>query len=206
MMANIIVVGGPISVGKSTLVSSLNYPIINELDENDEVQMILLEHTYKKGRVAPEVIEHFFLQIRKNKYSNHANKEKIHVLDRSIFESLWFAQGNLGGKSLKYFRKLWEKEIKEIIKKSGKPLLYILLTMKWSTFKERLFNRGRTVEIENFKNNEKFFKKHIAEYEKHMTDVFKLFGINYIKIDTDNLSTNQVREIAIKEIKGVINA
>ena len=205
MKANLIVVGGPISVGKSTLVASLSLPQINELDENDEIQMILLENTYKKGRVSPEVIENYFLQIRKNKYFDYSKKMETHVLDRSIFESLWFAKGNMSKKSFSHFEKLWKSEINELISVVGKPKLYILLTMTWDTFKERLFNRGREVEVMNFKENEDFFRKHIKEYEEHMIEVFKIFNINYVKISTDNLFPEQITKQANEKIKESIN-
>lgn len=206
MFANLLVVGGPISVGKSTLVSSLDFPQIPELDENDEILMLLLENTYQKGRVAAEVIEHYFLTIRKNKYIEYSNTLQTHVLDRSIFESLWFAKGNMNDKSFAHFKKLWKAEIDELIKTVGKPKLYILLTMNWDSFKERLFNRGREVEVKNFNDNEVFFKQHIAEYEEHMTEVFEMFGINYIKIATDGVSAEKVTEIANEKIKEVLNA
>lgn len=206
MNANLIVIGGPISVGKSTLISSLGYPQVPELDESDLVQMLLLENTYKKGRVAPEVIEHYFLQVRKEKYIKYSNSLQTHILDRSIFESLWFAKGNMNHKSFFHFKKLWKNEIIGLINEVGKPKLYILLTMSWEVFKERFFSRGREVEIKNFNENEEFFKKHIAEYEKHMIEVFELFDIEYKKINTDNLTTKQVKEDTIQKINEVLNA
>lgn len=206
MSANFLVVGGPISVGKSTLVNSLPFPSINELDESDELQMLLLENTYKKGRVAPEVIEDYFLEVRKNKYIEFSNTLQTYVFDRSIFETLWFARGNMSDKSFEHFKRLWKAEIDELIEEYGKPGLYILLTMNWDTFKERLFNRGREVEVKNFKDNETFFKQHIAEYEEHMTEVFEMFDLNYVKIATDNLNSEQVAEKAMEAIKEVFNA
>ena len=88
-----------------------------------------------------------------------------------------------------------------MIKDYGKPKLYILLTMNWDTFKNRLFARGRKVEIVNFEANKEFFKKHIDQYEKHMEEIFINFGINYIKISTDNLSPKEISTIATKKIK-----
>ena len=206
MNANFLVVGGPISAGKSTLVESLDFPQINELDDSNEIQMLLLENTYEKGRVAPEVIEHYFLEIRKDKYSTYANTLQTHVFDRSIFESLWFAKGNMSEKSFKHFKNLWKKEIEELIEEAGKPKLYILLTMEWDTFKERLFKRGRSVEVRNFRENEDFFRRHIEEYEEHMIEVFNMFDINYRKIATDNLNQEEVLIEANKIIREAINA
>jgi len=61
MKANLIVVGGPISAGKSTLVSALDFPQVPELNENDKLQDLMLEETYSSGRVSSDVIEFYFL-------------------------------------------------------------------------------------------------------------------------------------------------
>ena len=202
--ANFIVVGGPISVGKSTLVNSLPFVQVPELDNDDEILMLLLENTYSKERVSAEVIETYFLELRKKKYLDFSNSLTTHVFDRSIFESLWFAKGNMSAESFKHFEKLWESEILELIKEHGKPKMYVLLTMNWESFKTRLFDRGREVEVKNFQINEEFFKQHISEYEKHMIGVFEKFGINYVNIKTDNKSAKEVLEATLKELE-VIN-
>lgn len=203
MLANLLVIGGPISVGKSTLVNSIDLPKVPELNEDDDIQMILLENTYQKGRVAPEVIEFFFLQSRSKKYIDFSNSLITHVFDRSIFESLWFAKGNMDSKSFNHFKKLWKSQIEKLIKDAGKPKLYILLTMNWKTFKNRLFDRGRKVEVENFKQNKSFFKNHINEYEEHMKDIFKMFDINYKIIPTDEKSPDAILEKVNMYIKEV---
>lgn len=205
MKANFIAVGGPISVGKSTLVEKLPFPMVSELEKGDELQEILLENTYKKGRVPAEVIEQYFLQLRKKRYEEFSQTLQTYVFDRSIFESLWFAKQNMNEKSYTYFEKLWKSEIDDLIKNHGKPQLYILLTMNWDTFKNRLFTRGRDVEVINFSANEEFFRMHVNEYERHMIDVFDMFGIDYLKIDTDNLNAQQVYEVAIKRVNEVLN-
>lgn len=205
-MANLIVVGGPISVGKSTLAASLGLPQVPELNENDIIQELMLENTYSKGRVSAEVIEYFFLEIRRKKYIEFSSHLQTNVLDRSIFESLWFAQGNMDSSSYAYFKKLWKDMIVDLIEKYGKPKLYILLTMEWETFVERLFNRGREVEVINFKKNEEFFRKHIKEYEDHMVEIFNEFGLNYVKIATDNINVDEVAEIAKIKVSEVLNA
>ena len=199
--ANFIVVGGPISVGKSTLVTTLPFIQVPELDNDDEILMLLLENTYSKERVSAEVIETYFLELRKQKYIDFSNSLTTHVFDRSIFESLWFAKGNMDSKSYKHFERLWEKEIIDLIKEYGKPKIYILLTMNWDTFKKRLFERGREVEVKNFQANEEFFKKHIKEYEDHMISVFKKFELKYINIKTDNKSAEDVLKTTLTELE-----
>ncbi len=198
--ANLIIVGGPISVGKSTLVSSLPWPSVPELDNNDEIQKLLLENTYKKGRVHPAVIENHFLQLRRKKYEDYAFGITPSILDRSIFESLWFAKGNMKDKTFKHFKTLWSDTISDLIKEFGKPKIYILLTCSWDVFKERLFKRARQVEISNFSANEDFFKLHIKEYESHMIEIFEKFKINYLIINTDNMTPEEIRNFVMKKV------
>ena len=199
--ANIIVIGGPISVGKSTLASSLGMPQIPELNENDKIQMVLLEDTYHKGlRISQEIIEVFFLNNRIEKYKLYANTPHTHILDRSILESLWFAKENLGKKSFEYFKKLWTSEVKDLFQKYGKPKKYFLLTMDWETFENRFFKRGRNIEVENFQKNKTFFKKHIKEYENYMKDIFAEFEIPYIILKTDDKTPEEIKMDVLSRI------
>lgn len=202
--ANLIVVGGPISVGKSTLVNSLGLPQVQELDQDDKLQTLLLEMLYKKERMSPELIELYFLNDRLKKYRDFSALLQTHVLDRSILESLWFARGTLSPRGYELFARLWEKEVKDLFEEYGKPKLYILLTMNWDTFRKRIFARDREVEVKNFRENEEYFRKHIKEYEEWMENIYKKFDVNFIKIHTDELNAEQVREIALKEVKKVL--
>ncbi|MCK5866800.1 MAG: deoxynucleoside kinase [Mycoplasmataceae bacterium] len=203
--ANLIIIGGPISAGKSTLAQRLGFPQTPELDENNILQRLFLEYTYNKKRVAPEVIEFYFMKKREENYEKYSHALQTHVLDRSIFESLWFAKENLQKKSYDYFYKVWKSFISNLIEKHGKPKLYIVLLISWDTFKDRIFDRGREVEIRNFNTNKEFFKHHIDTYESHMKEVFELFDINHKFINTNNMSQDDVLELSNKHIKEVIH-
>lgn len=193
-LANIVVIGGPISAGKSSLVQKLPYPKVYELDSKDPILMLLWEATYKKDRVAPETIEYYFLKIREKRYASFAKKSQLHIFDRSIFETIIFARKNLSEKSFKYFYRLWLTDIKSLIKKYGKPKLYILLKINWQTFQDRFFKRSNKVETKYFQANKAFFKSHVNEYVKLMEIILKKFKVNYIILDTNNLSIEQVLE------------
>lgn len=203
--ANLIIIGGPISAGKSTLAQRLGFPQTPELDENDILQKLFLEYTYNKERVAPEVIEFYFMKKREENYAKYANTLQTHVLDRSIFESLWFARENLEEKSFKYFYKVWKSFIEDLMEQYGKPKLYIILLISWDTFKDRIFERGREVEVKNFHANKEFFKHHIETYETHMREVFELFDINHKFIDTNNKTQDEVLEISNEYVKEVVD-
>ena len=98
-------------------------------------------------------------------------------------------------------KKLWKSEVNKLIKEHGKPKIYIFLSMNWDTFKERIFKRGRKIEIDTFDQNENFYKIHITEYEKFTINILKSFGINYRKIDTNNLSSIEVQKKVTEILK-----
>lgn len=197
---NSIIIGGPIAVGKSTLASALPFPSIPELDENNKILDLILEGTYKKDRVSPEVIEFFFLEMRKQKYLQYSNTLTTHIFDRSILDSVWFAEQNMSKSQFKHFRTYWKNEVLDLFKEHGKPMLYILLTLDWDTFKERIYKRNRDVEIKNFLNNENFFQKHVKEYEKHIISILNEFEVSYIIIDTRNIDADEVKRIVLEKM------
>lgn len=77
-----------------------------ELDNKDKITKMLLEATYKKERIAPEVIEYAFCEMRKKRYETFAElKDELYIFDRSIFESIMFAHKNLQPQSFNHFYK-----------------------------------------------------------------------------------------------------
>lgn len=203
MKNNSIIIGGPIAVGKSTLASSLPFPSIPELDENNKILDLILEGTYNKDRISAEVIETFFLEMRKQKYILYANTLTMHIFDRSILDSIWFAEQNMTPKQFKHFRAFWKAEVHDLFVEYGKPLLYVLLTLDWDTFKERIYKRNRDVEIKNFLNNAKFFQKHVKEYEKHIISILNEFDVPFIVIDTKMMNPEEVHRIVMNKIGGI---
>lgn len=90
--ANCIIVGGPIAVGKSSLVAKLPFIGVQELDDDDQFQNLLLEKLYQKDKIASQILQFDMLLTRFYNYQELANKDKIHVFDRSIFEDSLFAK------------------------------------------------------------------------------------------------------------------
>lgn len=204
-VANFIVVGGPIAVGKSTLVKGLGFPKVDELDENDQLQEVLLENTYSRTRVSDEIIEMFFLEKRKEKYQNYSNTLLTHVFDRSIIESYLFAKEKLSPKSFKHFEVLFEAEVKELFEKYGKPKLYIFLSYDWETFYDRLTKRSRGQEMRNFTANIEFFKHHVKTYTTEMIKMMERYGLNYRVIDTTHMDADKVLATAKQYVDEVQN-
>lgn len=187
-MANAIIIGGPIAVGKSTLVGSLPFFPIQELDANDELQQLLLEQMYVGDPIAPQVFQLDMLLTRFDKYKKYANQEKTSVFDRSIFEDIFFAKKLLKNypNVWNYYHAIWKDKVEELLEEVGAPRLYILLTCDWENFKNRVFARNREAEINNFQRNEEYFKSMINEYEEFMKKQFEEYKLPFVIINTND--------------------
>ena len=199
--ANLIVVGGPVAVGKSTLVASLGHPYVDELIEGNIVQEEILKGTYSGDRVSTEVVQLFFAKRREQMWKKFAFADELHVLDRSIFETEIFAKARFKNGRYDLFEEYLDKTIKFLLKEYGFPKKYIVLTCSWEVFKERIFTRNRKVEIDSFKQNEEFWKQHIQTYEKIMGEIFDKYNIDAAFIDTDNMNQEQVKEATNRILK-----
>ena len=202
-VSNSIVVGGPIAVGKSSLVGALPFIPVQELDPNDELQLLLIEKMYEGDPIAPQIFQLDMLLTRFDKYKKMANDPEAHVFDRSIFEDKYFAKNLLKNypNIWNYYHSIWKDKVEELLKEIGLPKHYLLLTCDWKTFKERVFERNRLPEIENFEANESYFKDMIDNYEKFMKDIFKEYGIEYTVLNTNNLGKLEVIDEAKKILK-----
>ena len=198
--ANVIVVGGPIASGKSSLVGSLNYIPVQELDPNDELQKILLRKMYEGDKVAPQIFQLDMMLTRFDKYKKLANNEKMHVFDRMIFEDRIFAWLLL--KSYppvwEYYKGIWEDKVKEITEEIGIPKMYIILSTNWENFQKRIFKRNRKSEVDNFEKNKEYFKKLLDIYDQKLIEILEQYQIPYKVIDTNKLDRLEVIEEAKK--------
>lgn len=206
--ANAIVIGGPIAVGKSTLVGALPFEAVQELDPNDELQKLLLEQMYAGDPIAPQVFQLDMLLTRFDKYKAMANRESLTVFDRSIFEDLFFAMNLLKNYTniWEYYKSIWDDKVEELINEVGIPKLYILLECDWESFRERIFARNREAETLNFQKNEAYFRNMIQTYTAFMTDIFKKYNIPYVVIDTNKLDKLEIIDFTKKLLseKGII--
>ncbi len=194
--ANAIVIGGPIAVGKSTLVGALPFEAVQELDPNDELQKLLLEQMYEGDPIAPQVFQLDMLLTRFDKYQALANRKSLTVFDRSIFEDQFFALNLLKNYAniWEYYNSIWEDKVQELISDIGIPKLYILLECDWESFRERIFARNREAETANFQKNEAYFKNMISTYTAFMTASFQKYNIPYVVVNTDKMSKLEIIE------------
>ncbi|MCP4337275.1 MAG: deoxynucleoside kinase [Mycoplasma sp.] len=191
-----IIVGGPVAVGKSTLVGGLPFNAVQELDPNDELQRITLQKMYEGDKIAAQIFQLDMILTRMDKYRKFS-KEKIRsVYDRFIFEDYFFAEKLLSDNehAWNYYKNIWNDLVDEIINKIGKPEIYIILTCSWENFKKRILLRNRPSEIEQFKNNPEQFKEIFMDYDLKLSKKLEKYDIDYLIINTDDVEPLELLE------------
>jgi len=205
--ANLIIVGGTIAAGKSTLVENIakatGWEPVQELRENDRIQDLVLEKLYEGTRLHQDTVQYYFISNRYKQYKEVHNKLITSILDRGIWEDWFFAKLLMANeeRSYKHYIALWESTIDKILKLYGKPKAYIYTKVDWENFEKRVFGRNREAEIKNFHANKEYFKKLLDEYTNNFVDLLKKWDIEPIIIDTVKLNQEQVAEVALKELK-----
>jgi len=157
-----IAVGGMIASGKSTLVKQLgeilDIPHMDEFEQNDPVFNTLLEWLYQGVEDVEMLLQIYFLH--KHWKTQKKYDEEI-IIDRHMIEHWLFAQKNIKDKTIKNFYNgvfnAYMNDIKSID-------LYLILSVDWNTFVERIHKRGRQQEIDNFDANESYFRQLHSDY------------------------------------------
>lgn len=205
--ANIVIVGGTIAAGKSTLVDALSkvtgWPAISELRENDKIQEIILKKLYEGNRIHLATVQYYFISNRYRQYKEISNNLVTSILDRGIWEDWIFAKLLMKSESDSYehYKKLWESTLQKITTQFGRPKAYIFVKVDWDSFKKRIYSRNREVEIANFAKNENYFKELLEQYNKYFEKLVNDWGVDVITIDSTDLTKDEMLEIAINELK-----
>lgn len=197
-----IAVGGMIASGKSTLVKGLGeklkLPVMDEFDADDEVFETLLKWLYEGYDNVEMLLQVYFLHDHYLKQQKYGDK---FIVDRDIIEHWLFAQNNLDKMPtiMNMYNGVFMAYMNEIVK----PDLYIILSIDWNTFKDRIFKRGRKSEIENFKENEQYFKDLLAEYTNKLEAQCIIYGIDYKIFDVNYMDEDEVLDEVLQFLKVV---
>jgi deoxyadenosine/deoxycytidine kinase len=89
----------------------------------------------------------------------------------------------------------------EAMKTLPKLDLYIILKASWPELKKRMLKRARPEELQNFDSNEQYFKELAETYHKEIVRLSEEYDINYIVIDTDYLTSEDVYEEVLESIE-----
>ena len=204
--ANIIIIGGTIAAGKSTLVEGLakrkGFEPVPELREGDIVQDIILRKLYEGTRIHQATIQYYFIANRYRQYKEHSGGLVTSILDRAIWEDWFFALLLMKDEKREYqhYIRLWKSTLSKIIELYGAPKTYIYVKVDWESFRKRIFLRGREAEIKNFSANENYFKELLKQYINNFEKLLAEWEIDTITIDTTKMNKEEVLEYALKEL------
>lgn len=185
-----IAIGGMIASGKSTLVDNLsktlNIPAMKEFESDDVVFNTILKWLYEGVKDVEMLLQFYFLH---NHWSGQKEYKDSVIVDKHIIENLIFAQEHLSH-DLELLN-IYEGLFSQYVKNVHKPDLYIILEIDWNTFKERINQRGRQQEIDNFDNNTEYFKRLLSTYVSKLVEQCEKQDITYYVLNTSQLSEEE---------------
>lgn len=185
-----IAIGGMIASGKSTLVDNLsktlNIPAMKEFESDDVVFNTILKWLYEGVKDVEMLLQFYFLH---NHWSSQKEYKDSVIVDKHIIENLIFAQEHLSH-NLELLN-IYEGLFSQYVKNVHKPDLYIILEIDWNTFKERINQRGRQQEIDNFDNNTEYFKRLLSTYVSKLVEQCEKQDITYYVLNTSQLSEEE---------------
>lgn len=201
---NIIAIGGMIAAGKTTLVEDLakelQAEMLFELDDKDEIQNALLKGLYERRNIPATVFQLYFVLNRFENYKKYSALKNTVIVDRTIFEDRLFAHQNMADDPItfSFYDKIWREKAFELVYSVGVPKIYIILKVDWETFKQRLFKRNRDVEVNNFDNNEDYFRRLNEVYVDFLEKTCQTYGIDYITLDAKMPNDEKIKLIKRK--------
>lgn len=214
-------ISGMVSSGKSTLTNKLlshfndktTTYMLREFEEDDEVFNTFLKWLYEKQPNLTIGFQSFVIEnhttklgelLAQYKQENLNPKENHIFLDRFSIEHYIFAHVILKAKGKKYLDG-YDALFRHLITKDETPELAIYLDMSFETFTKRLFQRGRDVEIANFEQNRDYFQELYENYKTIFIKQAQKHNLNYVILDTNNLTEEQVFTKALGIIKEQTN-
>ena len=189
-----IAIGGMIASGKSTLVDNLsktlNIPAMKEFEEDDIVFNTILNWLYSGVKDVEMLLQVYFLHKH---WSSQKQYEDDVIVDKHIIENLIFADEHLSSELLE----LYTGVFKNYVEHTKKPDLYIIIDIDWNTFSDRIHQRGRQQEIDNFVKNESYFKRLLSTYVSKLTSLCSAQNIPYYIIETSKLKEEETLRVAL---------
>lgn len=180
MSSYYIAVGGPIAAGKSSLVSRLSQdleiPFLDEFDPNDPVFATMLEWLYTGVENIELLLQTYF--ISNNFRAQQEVKDQSYIGDRDLIEHFIFAAENLRNvpeqfnsySVLYHYYKSYYR----------RPDFYIVLDVDW----------------DNFEANHEYFRRLHTNYVSKLVTQLTNDNIDYVIIDTNSQTVEQVFEQA----------
>lgn len=209
----VIGISGCIASGKSTLSYKLseyykNSFLLEEFSNDDPIFNTFLKWIYENKpnldigfqSYIVESLTTNFIEQEKIFLKSHSHKNNFMFLDRFTIEHYVFAVVTLENKPKKYL-KAFDALFEKIVDLSTSPDFAIYLDMNWETFKKRIFERARQVEMDNWEIQKDYFKRLHELYKDVYIKVVERFNIPYTIINVDNLTEQEVLQKAIEIIE-----
>ena len=195
-------VGGMIASGKSSLVNrlgkALDLPVMEEFEKNDEVFNTLLGWLYEQKENVEMLLQIYFIH---NHWLNQQKYQGNFIVDRDLVEHWLFAQHNL--KHMPTIMNMYNGVFHAYMNQVKKPDIYLILDVDWKNFEQRIMDRGREQEIENFDKNKTYFKELMSDYTTKVAAQCAVYDIPYVVINTNGLTEDEVFQKSIEAIKKV---
>lgn len=203
----VIVVGGMIGLGKSTVAEMLGEKLNSEVfyESVDDNPILPLFYTATKEEIElkryPFLLQLYFLDTR-FKAIKKALTNKSNVLDRSIYEDWYFCKvnkelGRISELEFKSYESLLEnmlEELDELPKKS--PDLMVYLKGSFEKVLERIFKRGRGYEINDELKD--YYYELWKGYDKWVMENYNASEVVIIDMDKyDMVENEEHREIIL---------
>lgn len=211
----VITIAGFIGGGKSSLAKILSEHLSSEAfyESVDDNPILPLFYTASKEEISlnryPFLLQLWFLNTR-FKSIKRALTNKNNVLDRSIYEDLYFCQvnyelGRISELEFKIYKSLLNnmlEELDELPKKA--PDLMIYLKGNFETFLSRIVGRGREYELDEELYD--YYYKLWQGYDNWIQEYYTLSEIVVIDIDKyDYVNNQEDKKEVLKLITDALN-
>ena len=211
----VITIAGFIGGGKSSLAKILSEHLNSEAfyESVDDNPILPLFYTASKEEISlnryPFLLQLWFLNTR-FKSIKKALVDKNNVLDRSIYEDLYFCQvnyelGRISELEFEIYKSLLNnmlEELDELPKKA--PDLMIYLKGNFETFLSRIVGRGREYELDEELYD--YYYKLWQGYDNWIQEYYTLSEIVVIDIDKyDYVNNQEDKKEVLKLITGALN-
>lgn len=201
----VIAISGMIGSGKSTLSKNLckeykNSLMVEEFANDDKVFNTFLKWIYEHEPNIDIAFQSYIIESLSDSFKKHQKHfleiYKSHnlgymFLDRFNVEHYIFAIVTLEKKHKKYL-KAFDVLFHHIINIEDNPDLAIFLDANFDEIRKRIFSRGREVEINNFNQNEVYFKRLHQLYKELFIKLCTYYKIPYYIIDTNSKNDQSV--------------
>lgn len=199
-MAVLIIIGGMIGLGKSSVAKLLSThfktEVFYESVENNPILPLFYTATDEEIEMKryPFLLQLYFLED-KIKSMRQAVKEELAILDRSIYEDWYFAKinkelGRISALEFQLYERLFYSMKEEVESKAPcQKDLVIYLQGSFETVISRIMQRGRSYELDEHLKS--YYFKLWQEYDRLITSCYEPHQILIVNMDKIDMVNNE---------------